>query len=74
MDKNPQKKKQPLTDYGKYAGMALQMGAIITLGVVGGVKLDGKFPISKFPVFSITLSLLSVFAAMYFVIRDIMKK
>ena len=74
MDKNPQKKRQPLTDYGKYAGMALQMGAIITLGVVGGVKLDEKFPISKFPVFSITLSLLSVFAAMYFVIRDLTKK
>ena len=75
MDKeNPQKKKQPLTDYGKYAGIALQMGVIIALGVWGGVKLDEKFPVSKFPVFTITLSLLSVFASMYFVIKDITKK
>ena len=74
MDKNPQKKKQPLTDYGKYAGMTLQMGATIVLGVVGGIKLDGKFPISKFPVFTVSLSLLSVFVAMYFVIRGVMKK
>ena len=75
MDKEkPQKKKQPLTDYGKYAGMALQMGAIITLGVWGGMKLDEKFPVTRFPVFTITLSLLSVFAAMYFVIRNITRK
>ena len=75
MDKNqPPKKKQPLTDYGKYAGMALQMGAIITLGVWGGMKLDEKFPVTRFPVFTITLSLLSVFAAMYFVIKDLTKK
>ena len=70
----PEKKKQPLTDYGKYAGMALQMGVIIALGVWGGTKLDKNFPISKFPVFSITLSLGSVFAAMYFVIKDLTKK
>ena len=74
MDKNPQKKKQPLTDYGKYAGMALQMGVFIAVGVWGGVKLDEKFPLGRFPVFTITLSLLSVFAAMYFVIRDVTKK
>lgn len=74
MQENPEKKKQPLTDYGRYAGVALQMGAIITLGVWGGVKLDEKFPLGKFPVFTITLSLLSVFASMYFVIKDISKK
>jgi hypothetical protein len=70
----PPKKKQPLTDYGKYAGTALQMGAIIALGVWGGMKLDEKFPLGRFPVFTISLSLLSVFASMYFVIKDLTKK
>ena len=72
---NPQKpKKQPLTDYGKYAGMTLQMGAIIALCVWGGIKLDEKFPLTRFPIFTVTLSLLSVFAAMYFVLKGLTKK
>jgi len=76
MDKEkPQKpKKPPLTDYGKYTGMALQMGVIIALGVWGGTKLDEKFPFTKFPLFTITLSLLSVFGSIYFVIKDLTKK
>jgi len=74
MESPPKPKKPPLTDYGKYAGMALQMGVIIALGVWGGVKLDEKFPLTKFPLFTITLSLLSVFGAMYFVIKDLLKK
>ena len=74
MEQKPPKKKQQFNDYGRYAGMALQMGAIIALGVWGGMKLDEKFPISRIPVFTIVLSLLSVFAAMYFVIKDITKK
>ncbi len=67
-------KKPEYNSLAKYSGMAFQMGAIIALGVWGGVNLDEKFPISKFPVFTITLSLGSVFAAMYFVIKDITKK
>lgn len=74
MEEKQQKKKQPLTDYGKYAAMAFQMGAIIALGVWGGVKLDEKFPLTRFPIFTIALSLLSVFGAMYFVIKDLLKK
>lgn len=73
-NQKPQKKKQPLTDYGKYAGIALQMGAIIALGVWGGMKLDEKFRAGKFPFFTVILSLLSVFAAMYFVIREVLRK
>ena len=74
MEKPQKPKKQPLTDYGKYAGMALQMGVIIALGVWGGIKLDEKFPLTKFPLFTITLSLLSVFGSIYFVIKDLLKK
>ena len=67
-------KKQQLTDYGKFSSMAFQMGGIIALGVWGGIELDKYFPISKFPVFTTSLSLLSVFASIYFVIKDLLKK
>lgn len=71
---NSQKKKQLLTDYGKYAGIALQMGAIIALGVWGGVKIDEKVSEISFPLFTIIFSLFSVFAAMYFVVKEVFKK
>jgi hypothetical protein len=76
MDKEkPQNpKKQRLTDYGKFSAMAFQMGITIALGVWGGMKLDEYFPITRFPIFTIVLSLLSVFGAMYFVIKDLLKK
>ena len=76
MDKEkPQSpKKQPLTDYGKYSAMAFQMGITIALGVWGGVKLDEYFGLKKLPAFTISLSLLSVFASVYFVIKDLLKK
>ncbi len=76
MDKeNPQnRKKQPLTDYGKYAGMAFQMGVTIALGVWGGLKLDEYFGLKKFPAFTLSLSLLSIAGSIYFVIKDLLKK
>jgi F0F1-type ATP synthase assembly protein I len=54
--------------------MGFQMGAIIFVGMFGGIKLDEFFGIKKFPVFTIILSLLSVFGAIYFVIKDFLKK
>ena len=75
MEQKPSsKKKQRYNDYARFSGMAIQMGAIIALGTWGGTKLDAYFVMKKFPVFTITLSLLSVFAAMYFVIRSLGKK
>lgn len=53
--------------------MGLQMGAIITGGVLGGIQLD-KWLRLKFPVFTLVLTLLSVFLAMYYFIKDILKK
>lgn len=72
--KPPSRKKQPLTDYGRYAGMAIQMGATIALGVWGGRKLDEWLEMQKFPVFTVILSLLSVFVAMYWAVRDLLRK
>jgi hypothetical protein len=53
--------------------MGLQMGAIITGGVLGGIQLD-KWLQLKFPIFTLVLTLLSVFLAMYYFIKDILKK
>ena len=70
----PAEKKTDYSNLAKYSGMVFQMGATIALGVWGGMKLDQYFPIAKFPAFTVILSLGSVFAAMYWVIRGVMKK
>jgi len=61
-----------LNDYGKYSGIAFQMVAIIALTTWGGVKLDKLAGFDK-PVFTIILSLLGVFAAIYTAVKDFIK-
>ncbi len=73
---NPEKIKEPkkqLNDYARYSGMAVQMIAIILIGVLGGIKLDEVLSL-KFPLFTLVLSLLSVFLSMFFAIKDFLKK
>jgi len=53
--------------------MAFQMAGIILLTTFGGVKLD-KITHRETPVFTIILSLLGVFAAIYISIREFLKK
>jgi hypothetical protein len=53
--------------------MAIQMAAIIVGGVLGGIELDKLLAI-KFPIFTLVLTLLSVFLAMYYFIKDVIKK
>jgi len=53
--------------------MAVQMIAIILIGVFGGIKLDEVLSL-KFPVFTLVLTLLSVFLSIFFAIRDFLKK
>jgi len=53
--------------------MGIQMAAIITGGVLAGIQLD-KWLRFKFPVFTLVLTLLSVFLAIYYFIKDILKK
>ncbi|MBI3511091.1 MAG: AtpZ/AtpI family protein [Bacteroidetes bacterium] len=50
------------------------MAAVITLGTLAGRWLDNHHPVVKFPLFTLTLSLFSVFAAMWYFIRDFVKK
>lgn len=62
--------KPSLDSYARYSGLAFQMMAIIGLGAFGGVKLD-KWLDPGFPVFTLTLSLVSVFAAIYFAVKGL---
>jgi len=66
-------KRPPLESYARYSSLAFQMFAIIGLGIFGGVKLDEwlKF---KFPVFTVLLSIISVAAAIYTAVKDLIKK
>jgi len=68
--------KRPLNkgvkDFAKYSGMAFQMIGIILVTTWGGIKLDKLTGFDK-PVFTIILSLLGVFAAIYTAIKDFIK-
>lgn len=57
----------------KYSGIVVQMGVIIFLTTWGGIKLDKLAEFSN-PVFTIILSLLGVFAAIWVAIKDFIIK
>ena len=67
-----QKKNKGFGDYARYTGIAAQMAVIIFLTTWGGIKLDKLAGFSN-PVFTIILSLLGVFAAIYTAIKDFLK-
>jgi ATP synthase protein I len=75
----PLKKKKPknlvnkgVRDFARYSGMAFQMVGIILVTTWGGIKLDKLLDFDK-PVFTIILSLLGVFAAIYTAVKDFIK-
>lgn len=78
-EQQPLKKKNPkrplnkgVKDFARYSGMAFQMIGIILVTTWGGIKLDKLTGFDK-PVFTIILSLLGVFAAIYTAIKDFIK-
>ena len=78
-EQRPIKKKNPkrlenkgIRDFARYSGIAFQMAGIIFVTTWGGIKLDKMTSFEK-PVFTIILSLLGVFAAIYTVVRDFIK-
>jgi len=72
-EKKPKKQvNKGLHEYAKYSGIAFEMTGIILLTTWGGIKLDGLAGFSN-PVFTIILSLLGVFAAIYIAIKDFIK-
>ena len=71
--KNPKKQENKgIHDFARYSGMAFQMAGIILVAVWGGTKLD-KLAGFQTPVFTIILSLLGVFAAIYTAVKDFLK-
>ncbi len=70
-------KKQPDFKSGnnllRYSGMGFQMGAIIFLGAWVGLKLDAWLHITN-KLFTAVLTILAVFVALYFSIKDFIKK
>ena len=79
LDQRQQKKRylkssgsKGVKDFARYSGMAFQMIGIILVTTWGGVELD-KLTGFKTPVFTIVLSLLGVFAAIYIAVKDFIK-
>ena len=70
--KNPNPSGNKGNDFVKYTGLAFQMLGIILVTFWGGRKLDSLTGWHT-PVFTIVLSLLGVFAAIYTAIKDFLK-
>lgn len=73
MPGNQIKKKKQLNSYIKYSSLGIQMAAIIVVGVFFGEYLDVKNH-SETPKFTIILSLLSIFASIYYVFKKTSNK
>ena len=67
---NP-KKDSPIHQYAVYSNLAFEMGAVIALGVFGGIKLDKLLNIS--PLFTISCSLAGIALSLYLVVRASLK-
>ena len=61
-----------IQNFARYSGLAFQMVAIILVTSFGGKKLDEILGF-EVPVFTIVLSLLGVFAAIYTSVKDFIK-
>lgn len=80
MQEQPQEKeKKPkkiiskgVKDFARYSGIGFQMLGIILVTTWGGTRLD-RITGFETPVFTIILSLLGVFAAIYTAVKDLIK-
>jgi hypothetical protein len=68
----PEKERKQLDGYARYTNLAFQMFAIIGIGIFAGVKIDQWLNL-KFPVFTVIFSILSVAAAVYSAIKDLLR-
>ena len=72
MPENINKQKKKLNNFAKYSSIAFQMMVTIVLFSLGGFKLD-EWLKTKFPIFTLMLSLIGVFAGIYYAIKDFIK-
>ncbi len=70
MSKKQNPKKKQLNPYIKYSSLTTQMAVIIATGAFFGDYLDKKTT-SDIPIYTIILSLLSIFLALYYVLKKI---
>jgi ATP synthase protein I len=68
--KSKKSKKKQLNSYIKYSSLTTQMAVIIAAGTFFGDYLDKK-DTSDIPIYTIILSLLSIFLALYYVLKKI---
>ena len=66
------KKDSPIHQYAVYTNLAFEMGAVIVLGVFGGIKLDKLLNTS--PLFTIICSLAGIALSLYLIIRSSLKE
>jgi F0F1-type ATP synthase assembly protein I len=69
---NQKKKKNQLNSYARYSSLATQMAVIIIAGAFLGDFLDSKTK-GDTPIYTIIFSLLSIFLALYYAIRGIIR-
>ncbi len=68
-----QKNSTGFASYAKYSALAIQAGLLVFGGTFGGFKLD-SFLNLKFPLFTLVLSLSAVSAAIWLLVREVLKK
>ncbi len=77
-DKNSNKKKQtpskkkPAKNFLRYSGLGVQMLATILIGVFLGIFLDDYFQVENH-IFTLLLTIVFVFLALYFGIKGILR-
>ncbi len=69
-DKKDRRTADRMRAYAKYSGMAFQMGAIILVGTLAGQWLDDYFGLER-PLLTVLMALISIFAALYLVLKDL---
>jgi F0F1-type ATP synthase assembly protein I len=71
--KSGNRKKSGAKEYIKYSGIAFQMMIIILIGVFAGKKLDSIY-ISLSPLFTISLTFISLAFALYYLFKGLLSK
>lgn len=70
MWKNKKSKKKQLNLYIQYSSLTTQMAVIIAAGTFFGDYIDEKYALD-IPIYTIIFSLLSIFLALYYVLKKI---
>jgi hypothetical protein len=63
--------KKPLKQVARLSGIGLQLTATIFVGAYSGNYLDDNYPISEKRLFTMLLTLLSIFIALYNTLKQI---